>query len=208
MTYELPRDAVAEAIVNAIAHRDYASNASVQVMLFSDRLEIWNPGELPPQLTFEKLRLPHGSFPRNPLVADPLFLARYIEKAGSGILDMIGLCRDADLPTPEFRQDGGMFVQTLRRNVLTREKMDELSLNERQRIAIGRVAEQGRLTIAEFQELSAASRATAKRDLEELVAKGVLVRQGQGRGAHYVVAHKWLKWLINGSFTSKMAHFL
>lgn len=45
--YELPREAVAEAIVNAIAHRDYASNASVQVMLFADRLEIWNPGQLP-----------------------------------------------------------------------------------------------------------------------------------------------------------------
>jgi len=41
--YELPRDAVAEAIVNAVAHRDYTSNASVQVMLFADRLEVWNP---------------------------------------------------------------------------------------------------------------------------------------------------------------------
>ena len=48
VTYELPREAVAEAIVNAVAHRDYASNASVQVMLFADRLEVWNPGELPP----------------------------------------------------------------------------------------------------------------------------------------------------------------
>ncbi len=47
--YELPREAVAEAIVNAVVHRDYTSNASVQVMLFADRLEIWNPGELPPQ---------------------------------------------------------------------------------------------------------------------------------------------------------------
>ena len=49
VAYELPREAVAEAIVNAVAHRDYTSNASVQVMLFADRLEIWNPGELPPQ---------------------------------------------------------------------------------------------------------------------------------------------------------------
>jgi len=49
--YELPREAVAEAIVNAVAHRDYASSASVQVMLFADRLEVWNPGELPPPLT-------------------------------------------------------------------------------------------------------------------------------------------------------------
>ena len=111
--YELPREAVAEAIVNAVAHRDYTSTASVQVMLFLDRLEIWNPGELPPALTFEKLRHPHASIPRNPLVAEPLFLARYAEKAGSGILDMIALCREAGLPLPKFRQEGGQFVQTL-----------------------------------------------------------------------------------------------
>lgn len=93
----------------------FVSSASVQVMLFSDRLEVWNPGHLPPTLTPEKLRHPHPSIPRNPLVADPLFLAHYIEKAGSGTLDMIGLCREAKLPEPEFRQDGGQWVVTLRR---------------------------------------------------------------------------------------------
>ena len=111
--YELPREAVAEAIVNAVAHRDYTSNASVQVMLFADRLEIWNPGELPPQLTVDNLRRPHASIPRSPRIAEPLFLARYIEKAGTGTLDMINLCAQAGLPAPEFRQDGGQFIQTL-----------------------------------------------------------------------------------------------
>lgn len=111
--YELPREAVAEAIVNAITHRDYASNASVQVMLFADRLEIWNPGELPPSLTFKQLRHPHASIPRNPLIAEPIFLAHYIEKAGTGTLDMIALCRAAGLAEPSFRQDGGQFVLTL-----------------------------------------------------------------------------------------------
>ena len=111
--YELPREAVAEAIVNAVAHRDYTSNASVQVMLFADRLEVWNPGELPPPLTFEQLRVPHASIPRNPLIAEPLFLARYAEKAGSGILDMIARCQQAGLPSPQFRQEGGQFIQTL-----------------------------------------------------------------------------------------------
>jgi ATP-dependent DNA helicase RecG len=113
VTYELPRDAVAEAIVNAVAHRDYASNASVQVMLFSNRLEIWNPGHLPPPLTPESLCRPHASIPRNPLIADPLFLSRYIEKAGTGILDMIDMCKQAKLHAPQFRQDGGQFIQTL-----------------------------------------------------------------------------------------------
>jgi ATP-dependent DNA helicase RecG len=113
VTYELPRDAVAEAIVNAVAHRDYASNASVQVMLFSDRLEVWNPGHLPPTLTPDLLRVPHASIPHNPLLADPLFLTRYIEKAGTGTLDRIALCQEAGLTPPAFRQDGGQFVQTL-----------------------------------------------------------------------------------------------
>lgn len=97
--YEIPRAAIAEAIVNAVAHRDYTSNASVQVMLFSDRLEVWNPGELPVGLTPEMLYNPHPSIPRNPLIADPLFfLAHYIEKAGTGILDAVELCRLHGLP--------------------------------------------------------------------------------------------------------------
>lgn len=112
-TYELPPDAVSEAIVNAIAHRDYASNASVQIMLFADRLEIWNPGELFPPLTVESLRRPHPSLPRNPLIAEPLFLTRYIERAGTGTLDIIELCRAAGLPPPEFRQEQGHVIQTL-----------------------------------------------------------------------------------------------
>lgn len=122
VTYELPREAVAEAIVNAVAHRDYSSNASVQVMLFSDRLEVWNPGQLPPGLTPEKLTKAHASIPYNPLLARPLYLAGYIERAGTGTLDMIARCREAGLDAPDFRQDGGMFIQTLRRPVLPEEE--------------------------------------------------------------------------------------
>ena len=125
VTYEFPRAAVAEAIVNAVAHRDYASNASVQVMLFADRLEVWNPGGLPPSLTPASLRLPHASIPRNPLLAEPLFLTRHIEKAGTGILDMIGLCKAAKLRPPEFRQEMGQFIQTLWRPKAVKEAQVE-----------------------------------------------------------------------------------
>lgn len=57
--YELPLGAVRETIVNAVTHRDYTSNGSVQVMLFRNRLEVWNPGTLPYGLTPAKLLLPH-----------------------------------------------------------------------------------------------------------------------------------------------------
>ena len=197
--YELPREVVAEAIVNAVAHRDYTSNASVQVMLFADRLEVWNPGELPPALTLAQLRVPHPSIPHNPLISEPLFLARYIERAGTGTLDMIARCREVGLPEPEFRQDGGQFVMTLWRDWLTAEVLASLALNERQVKAVGFIRREGRLTNQQYQEITDASRATAKRDLEDLVTKGVLARLGTGRAVHYEVAKKRLRSGSSGS---------
>ena len=113
--YEIPREVVTEAIVNAVAHRDYTSNGSVQVMLFADRLEIWNPGALPPSLTLETLRQPHGSMPANPLLAEPMYLTRYIERMGTGIRDMIQKCREAGLPEPEFAVSDGFTVRIRRK---------------------------------------------------------------------------------------------
>lgn len=114
VAYEIPPEVISEAIVNAIAHRDYTSTASVQVMLFADRLEVWNPGELPPALTPKSLLKPHGSYPHNPLVAEPLYLTKYIERMGTGIRDMMDRCRAAGLSDPEFKLTDG-FVITIRR---------------------------------------------------------------------------------------------
>lgn len=186
--YELPDAAVTEAIVNAIAHRDYASNASVQVMLFADRLEVWNPGRLPPSLTLDALRVPHASVPHNPLIAEPLFLTRYIEHAGTGTLDMIALCEEANLPAPEFRHDDGQFVLTLWRDALTTRVLAGVVLNERQRRAITHVKAHARITNSEYQTLTATTKKTASRDLDDLVRKGLLVRVGTtGRGTAYTL---------------------
>ena len=110
--YEIPPEVVSEAIVNAIAHRDYTSTASVQVMLFADRLEVWNPGGLPPGLSLQSLRQPHGSYPANPLIAEPMYLAKYIERMGTGIGDMIDRCTAHGLPEPAFGLTDG-FVTTI-----------------------------------------------------------------------------------------------
>ncbi len=186
--YDLPKEAVAEAIVNAVTHRDYTSNAAVQVMIFAGRLEVWNPGELPSGLTPERLRAEHPSIPHNPLICDPMYLAHYIEKAGTGTLDMIARCREAGLPEPSFEQRGGQFVTTLWRDWLTDAVMEQLVLNHRQRKGLVHVKTHGTMTNAEYQRLAATTRPTAIRDLADLVNKGLLVRRGEGRGAHYVVA--------------------
>jgi predicted HTH transcriptional regulator len=110
----MPPEVVRKAIVNAVAHRDYTSTGSVQVMLFADRLEVWNPGTLPPTLTLKQLRRPHASVPGNPLLAEALDLTKYIERMGTGTGDMIERCRSAGLPEPAFALTDG-FVATLRR---------------------------------------------------------------------------------------------
>lgn len=125
--YEIPQEVVAEAIVNAVCHRDYTSNASVQVMLFKDRLEVWNPGALPPTLTLAKLKEAHPSVPANPLIAEPMYLAKYIERMGTGIRDMIERCCAAGLGEPEFRVDGGMWITAIRRKAATAKVAEEVT---------------------------------------------------------------------------------
>ncbi|MFQ6614323.1 MAG: ATP-binding protein [Fidelibacterota bacterium] len=195
-TYELPPNAIGEAIVNAIAHRDYHSNASVEIRLFADRLEVWNPGSLPGTLTTEMLRHDHPSLPNNPLLAESLYLTRYIEKAGFGTQAIIDECRAIGLPEPDFEQRGGSFVVTLWRDWLTNEILDMLNLNERQLKVIALIKQQQKLTTKQYQEITGASRATSKCDLEDFVRKGVLILKGEGRGAYYELSKKRLKWLM------------
>ena len=102
--YEIPKEIIVEAIVNAIAHRDYTNNGSVQVMLFKDRLEVINPGSIPLGWTIEKLKGLHTSVPANPLLAEPMYLKGYIERLGTGTADIIRIALENNLPEPIFEQ--------------------------------------------------------------------------------------------------------
>ncbi len=190
VTFEIPRPVIVEAIVNAVAHRNYNHNGFIQVIVFADRIEVWNPGELPPGLTPELLRKPHGPIPRNPLIAEPLFRIKYAEKVGTGTTDMIADCRAAGLPEPDFEQRGPHFVVTLWRDWLTAEVLAGLNLNERQLQAVAHVKKTGRITNSEYQQLTGTTRKTAARDLVDLIEKGVFVRLGEKRGSHYMLAGK------------------
>ncbi len=185
VSYDVPPDVVREAIVNAVAHRDYASRASVQVSVFADRVEVANPGTLPAELTPESLRKPHASIPRNARLCEALFLTRYIEKFGTGTLMMIDQSRDAGLPAPTFEPHEAEFVTTLWRDWLTPEIVAALDLNERQSRAFAHIGMRRRITIGEYMDLVKCPRRTAGHDLGDLVSRGVLRRAGRGRGTHY-----------------------
>ena len=125
VAYELPVLAVTESIVNAVVHRDYMSTGSVQVMLFKDRLEVWNPGRLPKGMTVEKLAGEHASLPVNPLLANPVYMAGYIKQVGTGTNDVIDRCVELGLRKPEFRQDEDFTVVMWRREVVTTENYSQ-----------------------------------------------------------------------------------
>ena len=189
--YEILPDVIREAVVNAVAHRDYASAGAVQVSVFADRVEVWNPGILPAPLTTESLRHPHGSIARNPRLCEALFLARYIEKYGTGTLLMIRESLAHNLPEPDFAQRGGEFTITLWRDWLTDQVMTELGLNDRQHRALVYLKTHGKISNAEYQQVANAIKKTATRDLNDLKQKGVLEQMGiRGPGVHYVLAKK------------------
>ena len=186
--FEVPRAVVAEAIVNAVAHRDYRNPGFVQVIVFADRIEVWNPGELPAGLTPEMLREPHGPLPRNPLIAEPLFRVKYVEKAGTGTTDMIADCLDVGLPEPSFAQCGPHFVTTIWRDWLTDNVLAGLGLNERQLKAVAMVKQEGRMTNKVYREAFEVTDRTALRDLKELVKLEVFEKIGEtGQHTYYIV---------------------
>ncbi|MEI8248320.1 MAG: ATP-binding protein [Lentisphaerota bacterium] len=189
--FEVPRSVITEAVVNAVTHRDYRSAGFVQVLLFADRIEVWNPGALPPGLTPELLREPHGPIPRNPLIAEPLFRVQYVEKAGTGTTDMISDCLDAGLPEPEFRQSGPHFVTTIWRDWLTENVLAGLDLNERQKKAVKYLKLHGKISNSECQAETGATKKTATRDLSDLKIKNIVEQVGsRGPGVYYVLQRK------------------
>lgn len=186
----MPKEAIREIIVNAVAHRDYTSNAAVQVSVFADRVEVWNPGSLPRGLRPDDLAKPHSSEPANPLIARPLYLAHYIENLGTGTLDVIRHCRESDLPLPQFEQRGNQFVVTLWRDWLTTDVLAQRGVTVRQMLAVAEVKRTGQVTNSRYQELAGVTQKTAARDLDALVDANVLQRRGQKRGTHYVLAER------------------
>jgi ATP-dependent DNA helicase RecG len=115
----LPREALREAVVNAVVHRDYSvAGTAVRLFYYPDRVEIYSPGTLMPPVNLEELS--HGlvgSWPRNPELSSILrdFPGGYMERIGSGINFIINETRNMGLPTPDFKEQAGEFIVTFYR---------------------------------------------------------------------------------------------
>ena len=191
--YELPKEALREAIVNAIIHREYDSPSKVQIRVFSDRVEIWNPGCLPLQLTIEDLKKSHPSIPNNPLLFRQFYRVAYVEDVGGGTLDIIKRCRDTGLPEPKFEEKMGFFVVTFWRSTVTEEYLEKMGINERQHKAINFIKQKGRIGRSEYVELCDCSPKTAYNDIQDLIKKNILIASGKGKRTYYMLRGFYIK---------------
>lgn len=187
-TYEYPKDAIREALLNAIAHKDYSGGVPIQISVYKDKIMIWNEGQLPEDWTIETLVAKHSSKPYNPDVAMAFYRSGYIESWGRGITKMTDLCVEAGLPKPTFYYKSSGIWAVFQKDILNAEYLQTLGLNDRQVKAVLFAKDKGRITNSEYQKLNDCSRNTASNDLTELVEKGILKPSGQrGAGAFYTL---------------------
>ena len=184
---EYPFEALREAIINAIIHRDYQGFSQTQIRIYPDKMVIMNEGDLPPNITIEDLKKNHLSKPRNKLLAEVFYFAGLIEAWGRGTLKIYEKCREQGLPEPAFGNERGMMSVTFYKDKWNVIDLKELGLNERQIKAVMYVKKNRRITNREYREINDLSDEGARIDLNVLVEKHILIQAGKGRSIHYVL---------------------
>ncbi len=191
---EYPLFAYREAIINALCHRDYTQKGSaVQIRMFSDRLEILSPGKLAGPVTLENIE--EIAFARNPHIANLLKDMGYVEQLGIGIDQMIRTMREAGLEPPEFEETDASFAVVLNNYALLDneslkwlgENYKDAYLSGNQRNALVFLKKRGRIYNRDYRTINFIDRDTATQDLNDMIAKGVIIREGERGGSYYTL---------------------
>jgi len=167
----IPSEALREALLNAICHRDYEHpGSSIHLAIYDNRVEIVSSGGFLPGIQASDLKKPHSSVLRNRLIAQVFYCAGFIEKWGQGTLKIAKLCADYRLPEPEFF-DHPLWVGIILKAPITPDQTPKNSIDPQSRQ--GKILEELRkhktLTIKEIHSvLPLFSRRTIQRELNAL----------------------------------------
>ena len=183
----LPFDAIREAVINAIIHRDYSDpGGSIQLAIYDDRLELWSPGGLPKGVRLDQLKTIHRSVRRNRRVAEAFFRTGHIEMWGRGTQDVVELCRAAGRDEPSYVEEEYFFgVVFSARFAGTGIVAEESMLNPLQRKILELLSAKQKIQIREILTETEASERTAQRALAELIDLGLVEVDGAGRARGY-----------------------
>ncbi len=189
--YEYPLEAVREAVINAIVHRDYHIRGSdIKLAIFDDCIEITSPGTLPIGMTIEQLGT-GASETRNKMIATTFKDMGLIEEWGRGTRIIADKMKEWQLPPPKYEELGNFFRVTLY-GAKKVEKAIEVEKIPEQTILVY-IRKHGQITRAECAKLCKISSKTAYNYLNQMCKEGLLTARGKGRRAHYICKEKFIR---------------
>jgi ATP-dependent DNA helicase RecG len=182
--YRIPETALREAVLNAIAHKDYSGNTPIQIRVYPDKVVIWNQGQLPKNWTVAQLLQAHPSVPYNPAIANVFFRAGLIEAWGSGILRMVNDCEKDHAPIPVFRYDfSGFIIEFEAKKVVSSEKMSGEMSGE----IVDLMKNNPHITIPQLAEILDITTRTVERCIKKLKSNNRIARQGSTKSGVWEV---------------------
>ncbi len=187
---EYPIEALREAVINALVHRDWHKQETVLIRMYNSFVEVWSPGELLRPLVIEDIRTnEYVPETRNKVIAGAFNNLGIMDKRGTGLLRIRENLDEWDLPCPEFEEKQGWFVIRFRNPSVEKfVKIDETMLNNRQKKAVEYIKNRGRITNKEYQDICDVNRVMAFRDLSDLAEKKIIEKIGKtGRGSYYIM---------------------
>lgn len=182
-TRDYPEEALREALMNSIVHRDYSFSASTLVSIYEDRIEFVSIGGLAGGLEVDDIML-GMSVCRNPKLAAVFYRLKLIEAYGTGIPKIMNSYKGCSCQ-PQLIVTNNAFKVVLPNRNAQNITTDKDIRPEDQVIAY--IHEHGAITRTELQALLQVSQATANRFLKRMVAQGSLRQEGAGRGTRYLV---------------------
>jgi ATP-dependent DNA helicase RecG len=185
-----PPGVLREAVVNAIAHRDYRMVGNqVHILVFRDRVEVRSPGRLPGHVTIKNLL--HERYSRNEAIVQVLADMGFIERLGYGIDRIVRTMREHGHQPPKFEETDAGFMVTLYAKVFSPEPADSFPMpaqNQRVEKMLEFLKTNGHITNREYQELCPdISPESLRRDFVDMVERGVIMRIGDKRGTYYIL---------------------
>lgn len=192
----VPFDAIREALLNALCHRDYSIRGSaVYVAIYDDRMELYSHGGLLPGVTLEKIKQGF-SRPRNHRIADVLHKCGYIEAWGRGIQNIIELCKEADIPEPQFIVDEFEFkvvfnfpYNITNRDILSAEQKVVFKPSVRQQEILNILQSSGAISLKELADKLSQKPAerTLRDDLGKLKRQGLIKSLGHTKNTVWAI---------------------
>lgn len=203
--HEYPYEALREAVVNAVAHRDYdLAGSSIRVEKYADRIEIVSPGLPPEPITLQKIeRLDYIACSRNPNLARGLSFFERIEEQGDGLRRIVRESEGIGLSRPRFQFRDGHFKviffapeDMLKLKSQGAKPVFEVpievvtTLNETQKTILRVLIEKGELTSSEMSEMLGVTPQAIRKSMNYLKGNGLVRQIGQGKKTVYVLAQK------------------